>query len=272
MARKAVALLERIMVRAPHRLFHQIPVADDADSGARRPEKPFLLRAMRVMTRIATAFENGIVNIRLQEFPLRVGMAGVTYPVLPVVQYRLIVGSVGVVTGGACRILERLMDGFRRQSRLHVRMASKTEFSLLPDEEPFLDGGVGRMAGETSSLSRQSGMRFTELPALLFVTDQADAVSITNEKGRVLRGVGVMAGETLTGLERLMLVSSPLLQARRIMALVAEITLLFRRLKGFRRRGRFVAVSATRFRDGIVGAGFQQFSLRRGMGIVAGRA
>ena len=128
------------------------------------------------------------------------------------------------------------------------------------------------MAGQASSLARQCLMRLPQFPSLFLMTRQTDPVPVGYEKGRVLRCMGVMAGEAFAVFKRSVQVLSALLQARFLVTLIAESALLFRRLERFRRRRSFVAIAATRFLDGIMRAGLQQFLLRRGMGIVTGRA
>ena len=80
--------------------------------------------------------------------------------------------------------------------------------------------------------------------------------------------VGVVAGKTRPFPEGLVLDPSrfqPLL----VMALVTESAPLFRRSERLRRCGRIVAVAAACFGDGFMGTRFQQFRLRRRMGVVA---
>lgn len=113
---------------------------------------------------------------------------------------------------------------------------------------------MGAMAGKAPFSLRYSRMSFYDRLSLLPVAFQAKPVSLLYEKGRVLRGMRIVAGEAGPLLEGIMKDRPACLHFGFIVALVAQSAALLRRRERFLSGRRGMARIAAFLDHGVVSA------------------
>lgn len=120
---------------------------------------------------------------------------------------------------------------------------------------------MGGVAGQAAFAARDRAVGEGEFLSLAGMAAETQFVACIGEKLRVLRIVGVMAGEAHTALERSMFDLAAGLQPCLIVALITEFSSAERRTKGLVGRRRIMAHITCLRDNGVMGACPQEFGL-----------
>lgn len=271
MACETFPLRKRAMVRAARFRLHQIAVTLGAHFGAAPPQQILLIRSVGAMAGITSPVQNGLMRIGLQELSLGTRMAGIANPVHSVLENILNIRAVGIVARVAFLLGKRCMGNLGLLSFFRLCVAGEAQFAALQIKKIFVLRGVGGVARKASLLTDHRGVIERDPLAFLFVAVEAESIDRLEDKLRVLRRMGLMAGVAHSFFKGGVVHRPSALQLGRVMTIVAKLASCLGGRKGLRIRRRFMTGIALGRDNRIVGARFQELCLQGGMGIVAAR-
>lgn len=181
------------------------------------------------------------MGVSLQELSFGVGMAAVTNPVQSVLYNILHIRTVRIMAGIAFLLDKRRMRNLRFLRFLSFAVTGKTQLSDFHIQKIFVFGGVGGMTGKAGFLTRVWRMVERNLLTFFLMAIKAEGANLFEEKLRVLRRMGLMAGVTCPLFEREVVNLSARPQLRGVVTIIAKLTSGFRRPKRFRIRRGFMA-------------------------------
>lgn len=156
-------------------------------------EQLFLVRAVSIMAGIACPVTYRRMGVGFDELHFLLGMAGVTDHVQPVVEHLGKIGTVGIMTGGACLLGKSYMHIFGLFCGSGLGVALEAKLLVLLKEQPLVGCGMGGMAGKASLLACHWFMADSHRFLLFAMTGKAYLVALLRHQFRTFRGVRVVA-------------------------------------------------------------------------------
>ena len=167
----------------------------------------------------------------------------------------------GVMTGTAHIRFKGLMGVLALRCVFRLRMACKTELTVLFQQQFLVLGGMRAMARQAAFSSRDRCVGNGALFSFVGMATEAYRVARAGEKLGVLRIMGIMAGKTHAPLERSVLDSTAGLEPGLVVALIAEVPSTLERTERFSRCGGVMARIAGGRSHGVMGARLEEFGL-----------